>query len=182
MAFDMYNSIANASSSLFGTWLASEQSNPDLFLKCWRLQTCDSCLRCPHPCSWCAISQTCVPNDRSTIPILAPIRNENICPLGWQERWEMRAKPFSCRCSTMTFMSVVVSVLSTLLTVLAIWLLQKLFRWSWRRWKKRQSGWWKIGWKQCGRKTLFCKRRKGEQHQTTDTEEASSEEQRPLLV
>ena len=118
----------------------------DLFVRCWRLQTCDECLRSSDPCAWCAVSQTCVPNDRLRWPfgLLSPIRDENVCPLGWRERWEMRAKPFSCRCSTMTLISVVVSVLSTLAGVMLLWLLVGLVRCSIKRWKKRQPGWWKI--------------------------------------
>src|SRR5271170_6093415 len=81
----------------------------DLFLHCWGRQSCDSCFSTKRPCAWCAISQTCVPNERLSFPfgILSPIGDENICLLAWRERWEMRAIPFSCRCSTMTLMSVV---------------------------------------------------------------------------
>lgn len=108
----------------------SHGSDLDLFFACFRIQSCDPCLASPRPCSWCAISQVCVPNTRAPYPfqILAPIRNEDICPLAWRERWEMRAKPFSCRCSSMTLISVVVAVLSTLAGVLLIWLLLKVIR------------------------------------------------------
>ena len=160
---------------------ADAAKDPDLFLQCWRLFNCDDCLGSQHPCSWCAISQTCVPNAHS-FPILAPIRNENICPLGWRERWEMRAKPFSCRCSTMTFMSVVVGVLSTLLGVLLIWVLWKLGKWSLRRWRKRQPGWWKVDGKKWVNKFMICKSRKKGPEQATSTHVARDEERRPLLV
>ena len=160
---------------------ADAAKDPDLFLQCWRLINCDDCLGSRHPCSWCAISQTCVPNAH-TFPILAPIRNENICPLGWRERWEMRAKPFSCRCSTMTFMSVVVGVLSTLLGVLLIWVLWKLGKWSLRRWRKRQPGWWKVDGKKWVNKFMICKSRKKDPEQATSTHVARDEERRPLLV
>jgi hypothetical protein len=154
---------------------------PDLFLQCWRLINCDDCLGSRHPCSWCAISQTCAPNAHS-FPILAPIRNENICPLGWRERWEMRAKPFSCRCSTMTFISVVVGVLSTLLGVLLIWVLWKLGKWGWRKWRKRQPGWWRVDGKKWANKFMICKPRKRDPEQATATHVGRDEERRPLLV
>lgn len=122
-------------------------SNSDLFFACWVLSTsCDDCLRSQDACAWCAVSQVCVPNEDFSFPlgILAPIKREDICPLAWRERWEMRSKPFSCRCSTMTLMSVVVAVLSTLFGVLLIWLLVLLGKELWKRWKKRQDGWWKV--------------------------------------
>jgi hypothetical protein len=152
----------------------------DIFLQCWRLISCNDCLGSRNPCSWCAISQTCVPNARS-FPILAPIRNENICPLGWRERWEMRAKPFSCRCSTMTFMSVVVGVLSTLLGVLLIWVLWKLGKWVGKRWRKRQPGWWRVDGKKWANKLMICKARKEDPEHATATQ-VGDEERRPLLV
>jgi len=123
-------------------------SDSSLFHHCWRLQNCEACLRAPHPCAWCATSQTYVPNDNFSWPfgILSPIEKENICPLSWRERWEMRAKPFSCRCSTMTLISVVVAILCTLAGMLIIWLLSRAIRWAVGKWKKRQPGWWKLRW------------------------------------
>jgi len=118
----------------------------DYFHHCWRLQTCETCLSSSDPCSWCATSQVCVPNDYLSYPfgILAPIKHEDICPLSWRERWEMRAKPFSCRCSTMTLMSVVIAVVATLVGVLSIYLTTLLSKWLRRKWKARQEGWWKV--------------------------------------
>jgi hypothetical protein len=118
----------------------------DLFTHCWRLQSCNGCLTTTRPCSWCATSQTCVPNEVFSWPfsILAPIKTENVCPLGWKERWEMRSKPFSCRCSSMTFVSVVVAVLSTLVGVLLLWLLALFVQLLLRKWRKREDGWWRI--------------------------------------
>ena len=157
------------------------QKDIDLFLQCWRLTNCEDCLKSRHPCSWCAVSQTCVPNVHP-FPILAPIRNQNICPLGWRERWEMRAKPLSCRCSTMTFMSVVVSVLSTLAGVLLIWILWKLGIWGWTSWKKRQPGWWRVDRKKWADRLLTCRSRKKETQATTVQEVVRDDEQMPLLV
>jgi len=120
--------------------------NQDLFHQCWILQNCETCLSSKHPCSWCTTSQVCVPNDNFRFPfaILAPIKYENICPLAWRERWEMRAKPFSCRCSTMTLMSVVVAILCTLAGVLLMWLLTLFGKWMYRKWGNRQPGWWRF--------------------------------------
>ena len=160
---------------------ADSPEDLDVFLKCWRLTNCDDCLGSRYPCSWCAVSQTCVPNVHP-FPILAPIRNENICPLGWRERWEMRAKPFSCRCSTMTLMSVVIGVLSTLVGVLLIWISWKLGRWGWRKWKKRQPGWWKVSEKKWANRLVICRSRKKEAGQTTVQEVARDDERTPLLV
>ena len=156
-------------------------NDPDLFLQCWRLTNCDDCLGSRHPCSWCAVSQACVPNAHH-FPILAPIRNENICPLGWRERWEMRAKPFSCRCSTMTFMSVVVSVLSTLAGVLLLWIFWKLGVWARRRWSTRHSGWWKREGQKWTTRTMICGRRQKDAESTSAAQANTEEERRPLLV
>lgn len=113
----------------------SPGSDLELFFACFRQQSCDSCLASEWPCSWCMTSQVCVPNNRTQYPfqILAPIKYEDICPLKWRERWEMRAKPFSCRCSTMTLISVVVAVLSTIAAILLLELFVIFIRWLIRR-------------------------------------------------
>jgi len=64
-------------------------------------------------------SSTCVPNT-SKIQILAPIGNPDICPL-WSERWELRTRPLGCHISTITFLTCIVSVLSTFVVILLIW-------------------------------------------------------------
>jgi hypothetical protein len=156
----------------------------DLFIHCWRLQTCDSCLHTSQPCSWCATSQTCIPNEVFNWPfsILAPIKTENVCPLGWRERWEMRSKPFSCRCSSMTFVSVVVAILATLVGVLVLWLLAGLVRFLLRKWKQRKEGWWRISrWRAPW--TFFPKwRLKRTKPDDTTEGTATSEERTPLLA
>lgn len=119
----------------------------DLFFQCWIRPHCPACLspNNPYPCSWCETSQTCVPNTVFKYPfgILAPIRTDTICPLGWKERWELRARPFSCRCSSMTFVSVVVAVVATLIGVLLIWVGILFGRWIGRKWRARKVGWWR---------------------------------------
>jgi hypothetical protein len=120
----------------------------DLFFHCFRLPHCPACLAAknPYPCSWCETSGTCVPNTVFSVPfgILASIKSDDICPLGWRERWEMRAKPFSCRCSSMTFLSVVVAVVTTLVGVLVIWVGVRLGIWMGRKWRARKEGWWRV--------------------------------------
>ncbi|EHY56102.1 hypothetical protein HRR86_009607 [Exophiala dermatitidis] len=121
----------------------SNSDDLDLFLHCWMRPSCPSCLSPtnPYPCSWCETSQTCVPNTIYPYPfgILSPIKSSTICPLGWRERWEMRARPFSCRCSSMTFISVVVAVLVTLGCVLGICMAVKLGRWVRRKVESRST-------------------------------------------
>lgn len=126
-----------------GTFVAPPTS--DLFHKCWRRQSCNECISTHDPCAWCAVSQTCVPNlDHGTfLSILAPIRNENICPLSWRERWELRTRTFGCRCSTMTFMSVVVAAVSTMGAILLVGALVKLSKWIVGRWKDISKEWWR---------------------------------------
>ena len=164
-------------------YLKSTNQDLDLFFHCWRLQSCDTCLRSARPCSWCAVSQTCVPNEvfRWPFSILAPIKNENVCPLGWRERWEMRSKPFSCRCSSMTFVSVVVAVLSTLVGVLLLWLISLLVRLLWRKWKKREGDWWRFDhWRPRWTNSRRWPLRRDAPPETEAT--ATSEEQTPLLA
>jgi hypothetical protein len=120
----------------------------DLFFNCWKQPHCPACLSSSnkYPCSWCAVSQTCVPNTVYGYPfgILSPIQVSDICPLAWRERWELRARPFSCRCSSMTFVSVVVAILATLMGVLLMWLALQWGRWCSRRWTAREPGWWRV--------------------------------------
>lgn len=150
----------------------------DLLYHCWRLINCESCLATDYPCSWCSISSTCVPNTIYNFPfqILAPIKDENICPLGWRERWELRAKPFSCRCSTMTLMSVVIAVPCTLAVVVVLQILTVILRWAIRRWRKRQPGWWKLHEWRPSMPHWTASRR-----QVDSSEEQRDEERQPLL-
>jgi hypothetical protein len=115
----------------------TEPSETDLFHRCWGRQNCDLCISSHDPCAWCAISQTYVPNiDHGTLmPFLITLRKENICLLGWQERWKLHTKTFGRLSSTMTFMSVMIAVLSSMIGVLLIWAAVKLGGWSVRRWK-----------------------------------------------
>ncbi|KAJ5358875.1 uncharacterized protein N7496_011288 [Penicillium cataractarum] len=62
-------------------------------------------------------SSACVPNS-ARLPILAPIGSSHICPLGSEERWELRTLPFGCNASSLTVISVVISILGTLAAIM----------------------------------------------------------------
>ncbi|KAL4894054.1 hypothetical protein BDV59DRAFT_21383 [Aspergillus ambiguus] len=104
-----------------------DTSDP-LFYVCWRRQTCGWCLEGDVPCSWCAVSSTCVPN-RASLTILSPLGSSQICPLGSKERWELRTTTLGCNVSTITFLTAVVSVVATL----AVIGLGYLVAWAWDR-------------------------------------------------
>lgn len=125
----------------------------DMLRICWSKQDCSSCLNTAWMkaddgggsvgCSWCPGSQTCIPNPYSP-PLFAPFHNPDICPL-WYERWELRTKPLGCYVSTITFLSVIVTVISTLLIVgilVAIGFGIRRFV-LWNR-EEINRGWWKV--------------------------------------
>jgi hypothetical protein len=120
----------------------TSHDDDDILIHCWLHLTCDTCLSSTYPCSWCAVSSTCVPNTLLPEPwaILSPLKSESICPLAWRERWELRGKLFGCRCSTFTVMSVVVAVLGTLVGLGLIWSMVRLIGWTKRQWRKRERG------------------------------------------
>ena len=158
----------------------------DLFLRCWRHQSCHTCLSDPDqsPCSWCAISQVCVPNTRFPWPfeIFVPVKYEDVCPLAWREKWEMRARPFSCRASSMTVVSVLVAFVATLIGVLVLVVVFRLGRWGVRRWRKRRPGWWRVGrpvW--LWRGVWDIKKSDRGQVESTDTERTVESERTRLL-
>jgi hypothetical protein len=160
----------------------------DIFFHCWIQSNCPQCLSPSnqYPCSWCAVSQACVPNTIYGYPfgILSPLKSADICPLAWRERWEMRARPFSCRCSSMTLVSVVVAVLATLIGVLLIFGGIKLGIWIGRKWKGRKEGWWRVGsWApQWLRKYRKAGLTEAERQGALNTNESIHDEQTPLLA
>lgn len=157
-------------------------NNTDLLFRCWRLQTCDTCLS-TTPCVWCPISSTCVPS-HSTFPLLAPIGDENICPLGWRERLELRTRPFGCRCSTFTLIAVLTSVVCTLGAVLLLWSLTVLVRWTLNRWRARSNDWWRVWcwqWKGRRRWPTWLLWQKGRQNDGATAVEGEEQETQPLL-
>lgn len=91
-------------------------------------------------------SQTCVPlPTTSTNPfsktILAPMSYPSICPFPWQERWELRTKPFGCNCSTTTFIAALITCVSTLVSLLILISLLRCLRWSFRACRGLRGGW-----------------------------------------
>ncbi|CZR50967.1 uncharacterized protein PAC_00842 [Phialocephala subalpina] len=125
----------------------------DMLRICWSKQDCSSCLNtgwmraddggASVGCSWCPGSQTCIPNPTHP-PLFAPFHNPNICPL-WYERWELRTKPLGCYVSTITFLSVIVAVISTLLVVSILVAIGFGIRKCvlWNR-EERNRGWWRF--------------------------------------
>ena len=121
----------------------TSSNNADYLLaRCWRIQDCYSCLHTSDPCSWCAVSSTCVSNE-APIGLLAPIWNPKICPIH-DERWELRAKGLGCKVSTLTFLSVLISVLATVVVVLWLWAARKVWIWLPWRWRKDRLGYWDL--------------------------------------
>jgi len=85
---------------------------------------------------------TCIPN-LSTLQILAPITNADICPL-WSERWEVRTRGLGCHVSTITLLTCVVSVVSTFLVIGLVALAFRVGKWVGEKWKGKEEGWWKF--------------------------------------
>jgi len=107
---------------------ADARKDDDQFLKCWRVQDCGSCLKSSDHCAWCPISGTCVPLGRRE-SILSPLRSPEICPLPRLERWELRAAPFGCGCSTTTLLAVFGTFDGTLVVIAVLAILTRLFKW-----------------------------------------------------
>jgi hypothetical protein len=82
----------------------------------------------------------------------------------------------------MTFMSVVVSVVSTFAGLFLIWLFWRLSGWALGRWRQRQPGWWRVDGKMWARRIVICGKRESGADQTSRTQPAAEEERRPLLV
>lgn len=59
--------------------------------------------------------------------LLDPVFKANSCPLA-QERFELRTKTLGCGCSTATFLSLIVTVVSTFLALLIIYAIVKCIR------------------------------------------------------
>lgn len=114
--------------------LARRPDEEDRFWRCWRRNDCGSCLSSsgPQDCGWCPYSATCVPLPSSHSTILSPINNPHICPFPWQERYELRTRPFGCNCSTTSFLVALITCVSTLVGALVLWGLVKLLIALWR--------------------------------------------------
>jgi len=69
--------------------------------------------------------------------------NPDVCPW-WSERWELRTRPLGCNVSTLTFLTSIVTILSTLFAIgvlVGSIVVLKLVR---IRWRARTDGWWKF--------------------------------------
>ncbi|KAF2663646.1 hypothetical protein BT63DRAFT_429924 [Microthyrium microscopicum] len=128
--------------------------------KCWPLQDCGKCLKTDADCGWCPFSQTCVPLP-SNAHLLSPISNKHICPMPWQERYELRTSTFGCNCSTTTLLAALITFASSVLGLVVLYGLVKLVkllmkaRGGWeiviqdeqgpprveRVWVRKQKGW-----------------------------------------
>lgn len=130
----------------------------DLLPTCWPLNECSQCLT-QGLCSWCpmvsglrppslrsanmvAKTFACVPNTHR-VPVLAPFFDPEICPL-WSERYELRTLPTGCNVSTITFLTGVISAMSTLVAVGLVVASMLATRAVNRRWRARTAGWWRI--------------------------------------
>lgn len=96
------------------TMIASE----DRLAACWRIQSCDGCVNSRYGCGWCPVSAICIPASS----LLEPVVDNNICPYP-EERFELRTRALGCKCSTTTFISVVVSVFVTIATLFVFYIL-----------------------------------------------------------
>lgn len=111
----------------------------DRLYRCWRLQTCGSCLSSDARCGWCPYSSTCIPlPSTSDMPLrwapLTPLNHAHICPFD-PERFELRTKSFgreSCNVSTTTVLTAVVSFLCGIAAVFVVlglaWVVVRLFK------------------------------------------------------
>jgi len=109
-------------------------------MQCWRIQDCGHCVVSKHSCGWCPYSSTCVPLPKHG-HLLSPIHNAHICPMPWQERWELRTAPFGCNCSTTTFLAALITCASTIVSLIVLWLLYKILRALWKAYRGANGGW-----------------------------------------
>ena len=88
-------------------------------------------------------TQTCIPNTYA-IPLLAPAYNRQICPLR-SEAWEIRTRPLGCSVSSITALACLVSVLTTLLVGLVVFLIVVgVGRLRTYHAQQEDEGWWKV--------------------------------------
>jgi hypothetical protein len=135
--------------ALFSTFVKTTRASPNSssdnddylhLLQCWRIQNCGHCIVSKHNCGWCPYSATCVPMPPGG-HLLSPIHYDSLCPMGWEERWELRTGTFGCNCSTTTFLAALITCLSTLVSLLVLWILWKLGWAIWYSFKAPRGGW-----------------------------------------
>jgi len=120
-------------------WKDSNDGDRNHLLNCWRIPDCGNCVKSDHSCGWCPYSGICVPLEKHD-NLLSPIRKAHICPMPWQERWELRTGTFGCNCSTTTFLAALITCVSTLLSLLVLWLLVKLVIFLIKLWRRNRNG------------------------------------------
>lgn len=115
----------------------------------------------------------------------------------WQERWELRTGTFGCNCSTTTFLAALITCLSTLASLVILWILWKVIRAVWLSVRAPRGGWridvvdevdgshWKEGIWVRKRPNIFARlrrRMKSKEEQGNDPDVLIVDERRPLLT
>ncbi|KAH7349009.1 hypothetical protein BKA66DRAFT_477104 [Pyrenochaeta sp. MPI-SDFR-AT-0127] len=122
----------------------SPKEDRDRLRKCWGFTDCGDCHRSEGFCGWCAISQTCLPLPTDPLsrafPLLSPIRYKFICAMG-PERFELRTSGLGCQVSTITFLTSIVTIVSTLFGVLVLFGLWQLSKWVGLGLRAKNGGW-----------------------------------------
>lgn len=130
-----------------------------------------------------------MPNE-ARVPILGPLGSKEICPLGSNERWELRALPFGCYVSTFTVLSVLGTVIGMLLSVVLWYFMMWLVNQIRQRYKRTESeqmdqpghirrGVLGLGWLLSLGRTFSQGQMQG--RSSTSTDDAQAAERRPLL-
>jgi len=122
------------------TSIINDDEDYERLIRCWKIQDCGHCVGSNDNCGWCPYSSTCVPLPQGG-NLLSPVTHPNICPMPWQERWELRSAPFGCNCSTTSLLVAIITVLSTLVGLALLVLLIKIVKWIWVVGSGRRGGW-----------------------------------------
>jgi len=104
-------------------------SDDDRLVGCWRIQDCNNCLKSDYRCGWCPYSSTCIPANS----LLDPVTRPGVCP-HWAERWELRTRPLGCYCSTITFLTSLVTILCTIVGLFLLYGVWRLLSQIVRTW------------------------------------------------
>ncbi|KIW07322.1 uncharacterized protein PV09_02172 [Verruconis gallopava] len=124
-----------------GSLARNKSEDDDRHLRqCWRIQDCGHCVSSNHKCGWCPYSSTCVPLFNRG-HLLSPIYDAQICPMPWQERWELRTGTFGCNCSTTTFLAAIITCISTLTSLLILWIIWKVLKYVFSAVFAPRGGW-----------------------------------------
>ncbi|KAF2844956.1 hypothetical protein T440DRAFT_409117 [Plenodomus tracheiphilus IPT5] len=123
--------INNVSALFEQRYADSAKEDRERLRRCWGYTDCGDCHRSAGHCGWCAMSWTCLPLPRDPIsrafPLLSPIRYDGICALA-SERFELRTSGLGCQVSTITFLTSIVTILSTVIAIAVLYRLANLFK------------------------------------------------------